>query len=218
MGFMDMFRPVNDPIAGGVPGTAQVVSASTYSGTGSYQKCAMHLVLNAPGITPTAVEFNGIVHNAQWPVVGSTLPVSVDPANPTKFAILWAQVPSAHEAARPAAEGIASALRGDPDALARLVGGGLLGGGAFGGGNVQVIGDPTHITPEAREKLKAFGIDIDSLVAGAAQSGGTSPFTFAPVAAAAGDSVSQLERLAALKDKGVLTEAEFAKEKKKILG
>ncbi|MCU1579439.1 MAG: hypothetical protein JWP19_1643 [Rhodoglobus sp.] len=213
MGFMDMFRPVNDPIAGGVPGTAQVVSASTYSGTGTYQKCAMHLVINAPGITPTAVEFNGIVHNAQWPVVGSTLPVSVDPANPAKFAILWAQVPSAHEAARPAAEGIAAALRGDPDALAGLVGGGLL-----GGGNVQVIGDPTHITPEAREKLKAFGIDIDSLVAGAAQSGGTSPFTFAPPAAAAGDSVSQLERLAALKDKGVLTEAEFAKEKKKILG
>jgi hypothetical protein len=214
MGFMDMFRPVNDPIAGGVPGTAQVVSASTYSGTGTYQKCAMHLVINAPGIPPTAVEFNGIVHNAQWPAVGSTLPVSVDPVNPMKFAILWSQVPNAHEAARPAAEGIAAALRGEPDALARLVGGGLLGGGGF----IQVIGDPTHITPEAREKLKAFGIDIDSLVAGAAQSGGTSPFTFASVAAAGGDSVSQLERLAALKEKGVLTEAEFAKEKKKILG
>jgi hypothetical protein len=215
VGFFDMFRPANSPIAGGVEGTAQVVSATSYSGRGVYQKCSMHLVINAPGLTPTAVEFNGIVHNAKWPAAGGILPVSVNPTDPKHYAILWDQVPSRNEVAKTSAEGIASALRGDPDALAKLVGGGLLGGSS----HVEIIGDAGQITPEARAKLTMFGIDIDSLVAaGAAQPGGAaSAFTFAPTAGA-DDSISRLERLTALRDKGTLTEEEFAAEKKKILG
>lgn len=90
-----------------------------------------------------------------------------------------------------------------PDSLAELVGGGML-------GNVQVIGDTTHITQEQRDKLKAFGIDLDAVIA----AGGVSNVQFG----APDDSVSKLERLAALRDRGALTEAEFAAEKKKLIG
>jgi hypothetical protein len=220
MGFMDMFRPVNAPIAGGVAGTAQVVSASAASGTSTFQKCSLHLVINAPGLTPTAVEFTGAINVAKWPTVGGVLPVSVNPNDPRHYAILWNQVPSRNEAAKTSAEGVAAALRGEPDALAKLVGGGML------GNTVQVIGDPSHITPEAKAKLAAFGIDIDALIAGAAQAGGgATPFTVLPVLGSASgsgsgsdDVVSKLERLQALRDKGTLTDAEFESGKKMILG
>jgi hypothetical protein len=45
----------------------------------------------------------------------------------------------------------------------------------------------------------------------------TAPAPAAPAAASAEDRVSQLERLAQLKDSGVLTEQEFAAEKARIL-
>jgi hypothetical protein len=233
MGFMDMFRPVNAPIAGGVAGTAQVVSASAASGTSTFQKCSLHLVINAPGLTPTAVEFTGAINVAKWPTVGGVLPVSVNPNDPRHYAILWNQVPSRNEAAKTSAEGVAAALRGEPDALAKLVGGGML------GNTVQVIGDPSHITPEAKAKLAAFGIDIDALIAGAAQAGGgaqaagATAFTVMPglgvgSGSAAGavfgsvsgsdDVVSKLERLQALRTNGTLTDAEFESGKKMILG
>jgi hypothetical protein len=215
---MDMFRPVNAPIAGGVAGTAQVVSASAATGTSAFQKCSLHLVINAPGLTPTAVEFTGAINTAKWPTVGGILPVSVNPNDPRHYAILWDQVPSRNEVAKTSAEGVAAALRGEPDALAQLVGGGML------GNTVQIIGDPSHITPEAKAKLAAFGIDIDALIAGAAQAGGGgTPVTVMPgfsgLSAMTGsdDVVSKLERLQALRDKGALTDAEFESGKKMIL-
>ncbi|MCA0216954.1 MAG: hypothetical protein LCH43_06325 [Actinobacteria bacterium] len=232
MGFMDMFRPVNAPIAGGVEGTAQVVSASVATGTGVFQKCSLHLVINAPGLTPTAVEFTGAINVAKWPTVGGILPVSVDPNDPRHYAILWNQVPRRNDVAKTSAEGVAAALRGEPDALAKLVSGGML------GDTVQIIGDPSHITPEAKAKLAAFGIDIDALIAGAAQAGGgATPFTVVPglgsvsgsasgsvsgsvsgSASGSDDVVSKLERLQALRTNGTLTDAEFESGKKMILG
>lgn len=210
-----MFRPKDKPIAGGVPGTAQVVSVSQYLGTGIYQTCRMNLVINAPNVTPTAVEFEGIVHNRLWPTAGALLPITVDPNDPTKYAILWGQVPDSREVAKADAEGIAAALRGDPNSLSQFLGGGLLGG--LNAANVQVIGDPSQLTEDQKSKLRMFGLDPDALIA-AAQSGGTVSTSFATVGTPPDDRISQLERLTALKDKGTLTEAEFEAEKKKILG
>lgn len=213
MGFFDMFRPRDKPIADGVPGTAQVVSVSSYTGKGVYQSCHMNLVINAPNVTPTAVEFEGIVHNRLWPSPGSVLPITVNPADPTRYAILWEQVPNTREVAKSDAEGIAAALRGDPNSLAQLIGGGLLGG--MGASNVQVIGDMSQITEDQKAKLRMFGLDPDALFA-AAQGGAAS---FATVGVSTrDDNISRLERLTALRDKGTLTQAEFEAEKKKILG
>lgn len=214
MGFFDMFRPRDQPIAGGVPGTAQVVSVSQNIGTGVYQNCHMNLVTNAPNVTPTAVEFEGIVHSRRWPTPGSVLPITVNPADPTKYAILWDQVPDSRVVAKSDAEGIAAALRGDPNSLAQLIGGGLLGGAS----NVQVIGDMSQITEDQKAKLRMFGLDPDALLA-ASQAGGTVSASFATVGTPGGDDrISQLERLTALKDKGTLSASEFEAEKKRILG
>ena len=66
----------------------RVVSASVAAGTGVFQKCSLHLVINAPGLTPTAVEFTGAINVAKWPTVGGILPVSVDPNDPRHYACL----------------------------------------------------------------------------------------------------------------------------------
>jgi len=207
-----MFRPLDKPIADGVAGTAQVVSVSPYAGKGVYQTCHMNLVVGAPNVTPLAVEFEGLVHNLHWPAIGSTLPISVSPKDPRKYAILWADVPNTREVARGHAEGIAAALRNEPDSLGQLVTSGLL-----GGGNVQVIGDLTALTESQKEKLRMFGIDLDALAtAGASAAAG--PAFMAAATSTGGDTVSQLERLGALRDRGVLTESEFAAQKAKLLG
>jgi hypothetical protein len=230
VGIFDMFRPADKPIENGVPGSAQVVSVSSYNGRGVYQQCHMNLVISAPNITPTAVEFSGLVHSQLWPRPGSMLPITVDPTNPSRYSILWRDIPDNRTVARSDAEGIAAALQGDPSSLGKLVGGGLL-----GGANVQVVGDVSHLTEDQKAKLRMFGIDPDALIAAAKNGsnvganfttidatgtdlGATIANAFGASAAAADDSVSKLERLAALKDRGVITDAEFDQEKKKILG
>ena len=55
---------------GGVRGTAQVTSASQYQGRAVYSMCRMQLIVQAEGVPPTAVEFEGLVHRKRWPSRG----------------------------------------------------------------------------------------------------------------------------------------------------
>lgn len=151
MSLFDRFRSAPAATANRVPGTAQVVTVSVHHGDTVNQVCEMHLVISAPGVAPLAVEFSGPVKRKVWPAEGATLPILVDPDNPTDYKILWDQVTPAKEAARAKAENVAALLRGEP------------------------------------------------------------------VDAPADDTISRLERLAALRDSGAITEAEFAAQKAKIL-
>jgi hypothetical protein len=106
-------------------------------------------------------------------------------------------------------------------------------GGAFNTSSVQVMGDLSHVTDEQRAKLRALGIDLDALAAGAqamptaftfpgaiAAPGTTAGLGPSPAAAAADDddTISRLERLARLREQGVLTADEFSAQKRRILG
>jgi hypothetical protein len=76
-------------------------------------------------------------------------------------------------------------------------------------------GEAVNITDPSLQQaifqtLSQHGVDM-SQVEGASALGATP-------ALAGGDSISQLERLQKLRDEGALTEAEFAEQKKKILG
>lgn len=212
MGLFDMFRSAPADIPGGVYGSAQVVSVSIHHGDTVNQTCDMNLVISAPNVTPLAVEFRGPVKRDVWPSPGAMLPVLVDPQNPSNYRILWDQVTPAKEAARIRAESVAAMQRGETVDTTPLFGTGFL-----SNASVQVVGDVSSLTEEQKAKLRMFGLDPEALIA-AATNGTSATATFATMGAPADDTISQLERLAALRDKGAITEAEFAAQKAKILG
>ncbi|MDO8209010.1 SHOCT domain-containing protein [Conexibacter sp. CPCC 206217] len=98
-------------------------------------------------------------------------------------------------------------------------------GGAFSGGSVQLTGDLSHISDRQREQLRAFGIDLDALASASAAAQAAAPAAFTIPASGAGgapggddETLSRLERLAKLREQGVLTDEEFATQKRRILG
>ena len=177
---------------GGVRGTAQVTSCSQYQGRAVYSMCRMQLVVQAEGVAPTAVEFEGLVHRKRWPQPGMTLPVTVDPANPQSVSIEWDEVPDSRDRSRANAEAMAAMMRGE-------------GGAAGGFGGAQVINlSGGQLTEEQTAKLRMLGID---------------PGAAAPAPTPEpDDQLAKLERLGALRASGVLTEDEFQEQKRRLLG
>lgn len=193
-----------------VRGTAQVVSASMNRGRGILQMCRMQLVVQADGVPPTAVSFNGLVHHDRWPAPGSVLPVTVDRAHPENVSIEWDEVPSRSERSQQSAEGLAAMMRGE---------GGAPIGSAGGPTIVNVSGrDLSQLSEEQKAKLRMFGIDPDALAASQTSGGAVPPPPPPPPAEAVMDErLARLERLAKLKGQGVLTEEEFEAQKRQIL-
>ena len=130
-----------------------------------------------------------------------TLPVSVDPANPQNASIEWDEVPDTRDRSRANAEAMAAAMRGE---------GGAAGLGALGGAQVINLSGG-QLSEEQAAKLRMLGIDPGTVAqqAAAAQ---------APPQPAPDDNLEKLERLAALRASGMLTEAEFEDQKRRILG
>ncbi len=196
---------IKDPVSG----NAQVVSTTGYQGDAIYQSCRMQLVVSAEGVPPTAVEHSGLVHNSKWPVPGMTLPVVVDRRDPQRLKIDWDAVEDSGDRAARTAEAMAAAMRGEQPQ-------GAAGGTAGAFGNAQVInlsgGDLSQLSDEQKAKLQMLGIDLGAI---AASQGAV------PAPAQAGDQsddrLDQLERLARLRDEGVLSAEEFAEQKRRIL-
>lgn len=217
MGLLDRVLGGDGGVRGGVPGTAQVVSVSQNDGEATMQSCRMELVVQAPDVPATAVTFKGIVRAKKWPQPGQVLPVSVNPENPQSFSIRWNEIEESGVRARRSAEQMAAAMRGDDGASAGLGALGGLGGGA------QVINlsgvDLSDLSEEKKAKLRSLGIDPDALAA--QQGGAPAAASPAPAPDAAGDAVDErlarLERLADLHARGVLTDEEFATQKRRIL-
>ena len=183
-----------------VRGSAQVVSATGYHGRGIYQSCTMQIVVQAEGVPATAVKFEGLVHNKRWPRPGMVLPVTVDRADPQNVKIEWDEVEHSGERAAASAEQLAAAMRGEAPA-----GGGIPG--------AQVInlsgGDLSQLSEEQKAKLRMLGLLPPDAAPAEAED---------PPAEEVDDRLDQLERLAKLRDQGVLTEEEFAEQKRQILG
>lgn len=180
---------------GGVRGTAQVTSCSQYQ-DGIYSRCRMQLIVQAEGVAPTAVEFEGLVHRKRWPQPGMMLPVTVDPADPQNVSIEWDEVPDSRDRSRANAEAMAAMMRGE--------------GAAVGGlGGAQVINlSGGQLTEEQAAKLRMLGIDPGAVQGAAAPAPKPEP----------DDQLAKLERLGALRASGVLTEDEFQEQKRRLLG
>ena len=125
-----------------------------------------------------------------------TLPVTADGANPQKVSIEWDEVPDSRDRSRANAEAMAAMMRGE--------------GGAVGGlGGAQVINlSGGQLTEEQAAKLRMLGIDSGAVQGAAAPAPTPEP----------DDQLAKLERLGALRASGVLTEAEFEGQKRRVLG
>ncbi|RFA09378.1 hypothetical protein B7R54_09130 [Subtercola boreus] len=98
-------RPKN-----GVRGTGQVISVSGRTGNSSYSICYMNLVVQAPGLPPTAVKYRRLVSSALWPMPGAELPIVIDVKNPKRFAVLWNEVPTSASTAENLAQFVAEQM------------------------------------------------------------------------------------------------------------
>jgi hypothetical protein len=95
-----------------VRGAAQVVSASMPPYNATSSNCSMHLVVSADGLEPTPVEHTAMASVKRWPTPGTTLPVTVDLADPTRIKIDWDDVQTNEQTAMQQAEQMAELMKG----------------------------------------------------------------------------------------------------------
>lgn len=224
-------------LADPVRGTAQVVSASMpphQSGGGGM--CSMSLVITIPDQPSVAVTKASIVTLAKWPMPGTLLPVLAERTDPKRFHIVWDEVPTGRDRGAQQAQQVAERLNGmaggsanataagaaprtttsvtvngapatpaDIAAFEAMTGMDLDGDGVVGGSGAP----STHQAPT--RTVTAISGDALAQVLGKLAGSGAAP-------AAEEDTVSRLERAAALYESGALTHAEFEAAKRRILG
>jgi len=105
-----------------VRGTAQVVSASMPPYDATSANCSMSLVVSAEGLEPTPVDHTAMASVKRWPTPGTTLPVTVDLADPTRLKIHWDDVQTNRQSAMQQAEQMAEMMRGGAGAGAQGAG------------------------------------------------------------------------------------------------
>ncbi|MFN0147572.1 MAG: SHOCT domain-containing protein [Dehalococcoidia bacterium] len=216
----------NAGVKDGLPGKAVVQSSSMPSPAASMYNVSMWIDVYVDGWAPYRLEHECFVRAGKHPWPGETLPVVVDRKNPKRVDIQWDQVRTVDEemaAGKPglfpgqvdAATVLGASPAGGIDLAALLSGAGpanvhvsdqAVDMGAGGSGQViDLRGTPAG--DQIRAALAARGINLPVRPDAAA----------ADSPPAGGDRLSQLERLAALRDAGVLTPAEFDAEKDRIL-
>ncbi len=237
MGLFDGFKRIKDPVRG----SAQIVSSTQAPQGATSGNCRMHLVVSVPGHPSFAVDDSFLIRVKKWPHAGQTLPIEASQSNPRKFKILWDEIPTWRDTASAQAAQIAAAMNQQPppgEGGAQYAPYTPQQGapGTPGTPMVMIKGRPA--APDELGQYEAMtGMDLDGdgrIAGGAAAPGGglvqgliasamggmqPPPHEGAPAdqAGAVDDRVAALERLAALKDSGVLTEAEFETEKARIL-
>jgi len=224
-----MFGRMKDP----VEGTATVIGYSErHEQKGDRVVLNAQVIVEANGMASATVDAKPEVPQSWMPVkTGTTWPVQVDRANPSRLKFLWDRVQAPGGAATaptatPGAPAVTQSMQSfSLPAQIQVVGGNL---------------DPAEYKAAIQMAEHATGMDLDGdgQVAGkdAAPGAGASPFAefFQQAAAAAGampgppaqasaqpasdDPVSKLERLANLLDEGAITREEFDAQKKQILG
>ena len=178
----------------GAPGRATVVSVGALDRDGTIFNLPMTLQVFVEGMTPYEVEDQWWVNHKDVIGLSGWIPVRVDPEERDKVAIDWDGVRERHEQAKAARR----------EALAE--------GGLSAGADVQIQEIDLSTDPEAAQQvmqmLGQMGLGVPGATAPPPAGGATSP----------DDTIGRLERLAALRASGVLTEQEFQEQKRRILG
>ena len=190
----------------GVPGKAMIVTMGALDRGATSFNLPMTLQVYVEGWVPYEVHEEWWVNARDTVALSGWIPVRVDPEERDTVAIDWDTLRETHEQQEQARKQAlaSSGPVADIDAL-----GGL---GGLGGPNVTFQSREIDLTqnPEAAEQvLQALGLG------GAGVSFAQQP---APQQPADDDPIARLERLAALKASGILTEEEFQQQKRRILG
>jgi hypothetical protein len=175
-----------------VRGSATVVSSSQAASNVMYAPLHMNLVVQAEGMAPTSVEYRQrAARTKRFPFPGQVIPVEVDRSDPTRVEVLWDEVPTRDEHLRRQADTMAAGM-------------GAQGTVAPTGGPLppQVAG----IVDQLQQSFPGARITT----AGAGAGGAADPV--------GEDRLVALERLADLRDRGVLSAEEFEREKARLLG
>lgn len=176
-----------------VDGVAQVVGSTRPPENATSGNVRLTLVVQAEGIEATSIEHSCLAPSKKWPFPGSSLPVTVDRADPDRLKVRWDDIPDHGEVSKQQAEALAQQLN--------------QGGGAQA---VQGGGDVDDIVAALQQAMPGAQINVQGEGgAGAPQSGAGDDDD---------DRVEQLERLAKLKESGALSDEEFEREKARILG
>jgi hypothetical protein len=224
----------------GVPGTARIVSMSMPESGASSQNIAMTLQVFVPNMNPYEVEDQWMVNHKDTLGFGMELPVKVDPDKPEKVAIDWEAARASHAAettARRQALAAQGPVGGAVGAPAVVPGAGGIQDPLAGGATptLDLRNDPElrakleqvlgrELTPGSTQHIDtssdpALAMQIMQVVQqhNLEKMGMAQPQQ--PTSQGdSGDALSKLERLAALRDSGALTDAEFEAEKKQLLG
>lgn len=209
MGFDNFKNFLGVDIKDGVRGQAAVRASSRPPESSTSHNVQMWLDVYVEGWEPYRIEHHCMVHASKHPQPGSTLPVVVDRENKDRIDIQWDEVKTVDEimsAGRPGEiPGAANITMGQPQVID------LRGAGLSGDLNEQI--------------QQAIQLAQQAMQQGAPVTAGVTPpaeTAHPPADSGAEDNMVakrlvQLEQLAALRDSGVLTDAEFEAEKIKIL-
>jgi hypothetical protein len=184
-------RRMKDP----VDGTAQVVGGTQPPDSATSANVNLTLVVQAEGVPAASIEHSCMAPTKKWPYPGHTLPVTFDRADPDRLKIRWDEVPEAGAQAKEQAEALAAQLN------------------QGGGGSPMQIptgGDVGEIVQALQQQFPGAQVHVGDADVGSGSR--------APAGGEEDDRVSQLERLAKLKESGALTDEEFEREKARILG
>jgi hypothetical protein len=227
MGWFDGMKRIKDPVRG----SAQIVTMTQAPDNATSANCRMQLVVSVPGHASYAIDDEYLIKVKKWPSPGQTLPIEASQSDPTKFKILWDEIQSWEVQGAAQAEQLAAALNQQQPPPVSPEGQPPAGQGSSA--MVMINGRPA--TPEELkqyEVMTGMDLDGDGKIAGGApaQGGGLQGMIAGAMAAAqqgmppgpdqpgkADDRVAALERLAALKASGALTDTEFETEKQRIL-
>jgi hypothetical protein len=144
-------------------------------------------------MAPTSVEYRQrAARTKRFPFPGQVIPVEIDRSDPTRVEVVWDEVPTRDEHLRQQADTMAAGM-GTPGTPAGSPGGQL----------------PPQVAGMLDQLQQSFpGARITTTGAGAAGTGDPG----------GEDRLAALERLADLRDRGVLSAEEFEQEKARLLG
>lgn len=203
------FNRIKDP----VEGRMHVVGCTAINADVMRAPCHITYVIQAEGVPAFSGDQVFELWTSQWPSPGDDLPVVFDRQNTQHVNIQFDRLPTHAESARMHADQLAQQL--NSGATPPIQGGPLAGWPTPSTVTPIVVGnaDPARVRDAISRAEQALGVDLngDGVVGGA-------PAPSTSTANADDDVISRLERLAKLRDTGVITSDEFEGQKRKILG
>jgi hypothetical protein len=208
----------NVDIKNGVKGKAVVQSASMPTESATATNVSMWLDVYVEGWEPYRVQHHCVVKMSKHPSPGDTLPVVVDRENKERIDIQWKEVKTVDEIMREGGPGqiagVGNVTTGQPQVI-------NLSGTNLSGDLNEQIQQAMQIAQQAMQQAQEGAPPSTEHEVASAEAPAPEPSSTAAPDAPKPNMVEErlaaLERLAGLRDSGVLSDAEFEAEKIKVL-